>query len=687
MAVKHKVVECRNDYRQNHLYVILRALQNISSDNGLTQTDIAKQCEQIVLNLGVVAMPTAAEDHKKFMQDIRNVQEYLEKACSNEEVISVTLQALYNGISDPEKQPSPAMSVVLQLIDVKSIPSAVKRILHNGYSDQSLERALLTLCDWLSKWIYTPNLGPLVLCFMQGLETEQHYDILIEVTRSYVEKFFKLCVLATSRRSVGPVVIYILEKMQHSPEAFHKIIPHTEKVLYSLAKEHSDTSQLYLKKFVDLFMALMDHFPDYPDLYDSLKRTLELYEPTKNYKEKLNCKSWLSTNNAMLTLVPLSGKVGLNNLGNTCYMNSILQALFMTKLFRNSVLLSSRDATPLFSKLQSLFALLQFSERCSLSPNDLLNLARPPGFQQGHQHDSSEFLGYLLDALHEQEKSTYSNTAQGDNIQPGSSDFQPSENTVVQRSFGGRAVTHSHCVVCGSHSERADSFRELQLSIPTNCSNHSVQTLVDFYLQPEQLCGDNQYHCDNCERLTDGERISKIVQFPAQLILTLKHFRYDPASQQRTKLLLRVDLDAFIVLENVRYTLYGAVIHCGSSVDSGHYYTYARDEAEWFKFNDCAVFKIEPEELCKLHPPETPYMLFYSRVDTVIPEPVLKSQLSQRLQRVLLRDNVELEAERKRRQTLVNSPLRPPGGGNGDPPPPGCGDGGFLDSTHNRFVC
>ncbi|KAI4471386.1 ubiquitin carboxyl-terminal hydrolase [Holotrichia oblita] len=570
MAVKHKLVECREN---DGLNLIIRALQSINIETGSPMTDLGRLCEGIVLKLGEVQIPTATDDYKKFMSDIEQIQEMFSKACSKEDLVIATLKALYSGISDPEKQPSPTMSIVLQLIESKKIPTAVQWILKFAYSD-TLERALLTLCSWLSKWMYTPNLGPLVLYFMQGLEAKQHDDILIEVARAYIEKLFKLVILEGTRDSVGPIVLHIFERMQHNPEAFHKVLPHINNVLNSLYKENTESSQYYLHKFVNLFMALMEHFPGHPGLYDDLKTTLEQYQPEENYKQSLNCKSWLDMNNCMLTIRSSTGKVGASSV---------------------------------------------VSQEC----------------------------------------------------------------TVVQGSFGGRSLTVSRCDVCGSQSERADSFRELQLSFPSNCANESVQELLDYYLQPERLCGDNQYHCDTCERLTDGERVSRIVEMPRRLILTLKHFRYDPASQQRTKLLQRVKLDSYLVLDSVRYDLYAAVVHCGSSVDSGHYYTYARDETEWYKFNDYVVFRTQPEELCQLHPPETPYILFYSRQDCMDPEPLPREALSPRLRDLLIKDSAELEEEKKRPVKLKTGNHN----GNSDPPPPGCGDGGFINNSHNRYVC
>jgi ubiquitin carboxyl-terminal hydrolase 35/38 len=67
-------------------------------------------------------------------------------------------------------------------------------------------------------------------------------------------------------------------------------------------------------------------------------------------------------------------------------------------------ILSSQIETDFFHKVQLLIALLVHSERPELDPKSFLAAIRPPDFQPGYQQDSSEFLGYLLDKLHEHEK-------------------------------------------------------------------------------------------------------------------------------------------------------------------------------------------------------------------------------------------------------------------------------------------
>jgi ubiquitin carboxyl-terminal hydrolase 35/38 len=677
MAVKQKVVECVAQSSEAQLQLILRTLQDLTAQ-GLQD----KMCANIVISLGTIHVPTEPSNYMQFISSIKSVQDILTKECMKYDLIYVTLRALYHEISTSVKPLSPAMSIVLQLIEVKYIHTAVDWILQTGYTAESLKRALQTLCNWLMKWTWTENLGPLVLAFMQGLDVQGHYDILFEVTIATIEPLFKLLIMPEHRKSVGPIVIYMLSSMlsqtQSNPVAFHKIIPHVTSVVKYLYKEKSESSLSYLQEIVNVCVNLMEHFSEYSNMYIGLKKELEPYLPASNYKQTVSGRSWLDGNSSLTPIYASSGKVGLNNLGNTCYMNSVLQALFMTKPFRNEILLYDKDMTPLLSKLQTLFALLQHSKRYSMSPNDILNLARPPGFLPGHQHDSSEFLGYLLDVLHEQEKTAAcSNDSKTDHV-------PASYSTIVQTAFGGRTVSVSRCGECDTKSERVDNFWELQLSFPNNSDNQSVQTLLDYYLQPEKLSGDNQYHCEVCDCLTDGERVTCIEEAPPRLILTLKHFRYDQASQQRTKLLQSVKLDNHVHLDAGQYELYAAVVHCGSSVDSGHYYTFARDGEEWFKFNDCSVMRTMSDELCSLKPPETPYILFYSRQDCSDPETLPRTLLSPRLQLLINNDHSAFELEKRRGPLKTYNAKQ---NRNDEPPPPGCGGAGFSSNSTNMYVC
>lgn len=409
-----------------------------------------------------------------------------------------------------------------------------------------------------------------------------------------------------------------------------------------------------------------------------------------------------------------SKKVGLDNLGNTCYMNSVLQALFMTKAFRNEVMLKNLNCQ-LYSELQKLFLLLQFSKRNSLCPNDILRLSMPPGLiegnqfdssefleffldelhvqqiilinstkesseNEGHKHDSSEFLGYQQNTLHELEKKV-TNSDEGSNKFEGSTTVLP---TIVQHSFGGRTMTVSRCGECSSSSERADHFRELQLSFPNHSDNQSVQTLLDYFLQPEKLNGDNQYHCVICSRLTDGDKVTKIVEAPSILIITLKQFKYDHTSHQFTKLLQTVTLDDYLTIDKYRYQLYAAIIHCGSSAISGHFYTFAKDKTQWYKFNDSFVSNATTEDLRRLKPPDTAYVLFYRREDISEPDNLPPTILPSRLQTILTKDQSEFDAEKyQQSDKLLNFSLNR----NDEPSIPSCAGDGFSSASDNILLC
>jgi len=195
-----------------------------------------------------------------------------------------------------------------------------------------------------------------------------------------------------------------------------------------------------------------------------------------------------------------------------------------------------------------------------------------------------------------------------------------------------------------------------QAQPPSSQPPLTVSDLIDHYLAPESLSGENQYQCDHCNMLRDAVKTTSLRAAPEYLNITLLRFKYDRTSHRRAKVFTTIEYPDSLCLPvtgggHVTYRLYGVVVHSGYSSDGGHYYTWARPgsqgPATWLLLNDSQVtesswaqFKQQSSKLSR----DTPYLLFYQRVGDQEEEETIPSGPA--MDRVI-RDNMKYIRERQ----------------------------------------
>ncbi|XP_065061633.1 ubiquitin carboxyl-terminal hydrolase 35-like [Rhopilema esculentum] len=562
----------------------------------------------LMKDIGSVNLPVA-EVTQQAVNNVNLISNFFAKILATDKTfVQQALGEIFSVLTQEEKPSSVTLTPLLTAIPKEYAEGIAEKICSNpSVTDKKLDLALCKLIDWLA-WPKSQNLDEWIITVCQKLlDDGKRCQVVAQVVKKKAVVVFNHMFPKESREAATAVFSFMMLIYQHSPEIFHKVAPRIPSLFNLIEKDNEDPkNQTCIRTLAELVYTLMYMFPGYSNIYNSVRPIL------KNYSEpsQADMKRWIARSCIVLpgAIAPQSspeisrkqvrGKTGLTNLGNTCYMNSVIQALFMLKSFRSKLLLMplSEGNAPLMYNLSKLFAFLLLSERSAISPNDFYKISRPPWFRVGAQQDCSEFLKYLIERIEQEDKSQGSEVA----------------DTTIHRMFTGECRVDVKCLNCNAVSSRFEAFNDIPLafhddieegkrtfslkggdissgrinsrvkgseglatgdpkealdsnsihtvgqaqasatSSPVMTNNatltvekrkdrsYSLQELLNSYLTTESLHGQNQYRCDNCSALQDAERRHLITSCPKFLVLTLKRFTYDIKAHRRGKIMQNV---------------------------------------------------------------------------------------------------------------------------------------------------
>eukprot|EP00727_Mastigamoeba_balamuthi_P006595 m51a1_g2556 putative peptidase c19 family ubiquitinyl hydrolase (1045) ;mRNA; f:324034-328280 len=278
---------------------------------------------------------------------------------------------------------------------------------------------------------------------------------------------------------------------------------------------------------------------------------------------------------------PGGGKwCGMSNQGATCYMNSVMQALFHTPEVRAYVYRYGSDH-PITLELQRLFARMQMGERPFVDTKALTTSFGWTESDAFEQQDAQELLRVLFEAL---------------DLIAALTDTPP-----LTALYRGSLEDYTTCSECHSTRSREDPFFDLQLPV------RGLGTLEDSirrFCEPEQMRGENRVSCPTCGRATDSLKGLRIKELPRLLTLQLKRFDFDPATYRRVKINTRLEYPAVLDLSHIvpgapKYNLFAVMLHSGGAM-GGHYQAFVRaDSGCWIRCNDSSVVAVPETELAQ----------------------------------------------------------------------------------------
>ena len=302
----------------------------------------------------------------------------------------------------------------------------------------------------------------------------------------------------------------------------------------------------------------------------------------------------------------INKKIGIINLGNTCYINSCLQTLIHCPLFIPKLLQQKKltNNETLFTNhfLNICYQMKKATNEIDITPFKKFLGSKYQLFEGSKQNDAVEFCRKFLENI-----STELNVKKNNNLpfveltnsfsKPKRQRYEISANYHRQReksiitdlfySFIGKTLKCQ----CNQESYVFNKYLDIPLQIPDNINITNINELLRNFFKIDYV----EKYCNICKKEVKCDQDTKIAYPPDILILSIQRFKENNVKNNCNVIADEfIDLNEFIDYEcgyngQSLYCLFGVINHFGN-MDFGHYFSYIKvDNQDWYEFNDRIV--------------------------------------------------------------------------------------------------
>ncbi|KAM7091943.1 LOW QUALITY PROTEIN: ubiquitin carboxyl-terminal hydrolase 42 [Ciconia maguari] len=279
--------------------------------------------------------------------------------------------------------------------------------------------------------------------------------------------------------------------------------------------------------------------------------------------------------------------VGLQNLGNTCFLNSTLQCLTYTPPLANYMLSLEHtqscheEGFCMMCTMETHINQVLCCSNNAIKPTSVINGLKRIGkhFHFGSQEDAHEFLCFTVDAL---QKACLNGNSELDRSSQAT--------TLIYQIFGGYLRSRVKCLNCKAVSDTYEPFLDITLDIKAVTS---VTRALEQFVKPEQLDGENSYKW--CKKMVPASKRYTIHRSSNVLTISLKRFANFTGGKinKDVKYPEYLDLRAYMsqsIGEPLIYALYAVLVHSGFNCNAGHYLCFIKaGNGLWYRMNDASV--------------------------------------------------------------------------------------------------